>query len=63
MGKALSDLDLRNKHNITVVAVRRGNENLVIPAWSTKVEKDDVLVLFGREDSLKKLDLDITHRT
>jgi trk system potassium uptake protein TrkA len=63
VGKALSDLDLRNKHNITVVAVRRGNENLVIPAWSTKVEKDDVLVLFGREDSLKKLDLDITHRT
>ncbi|MFA6548778.1 MAG: TrkA family potassium uptake protein [Candidatus Margulisiibacteriota bacterium] len=63
VGQSLSDLDLRNKHNITVVAVRRGNENLVIPAWSTKVEKEDVLVLFGREDSLRKLNLDITHRT
>ncbi|OGB89722.1 hypothetical protein A2625_06340 [candidate division WOR-1 bacterium RIFCSPHIGHO2_01_FULL_53_15] len=63
VGKPLSDLDLRNKFNITVLAVRRGDENLVIPAWSMVVEKDDTLVLFGRDDSLKKLDLDITHKT
>ncbi len=63
VGHSISDLDLRNKHNITIIAIRRGNENLIIPAWSTLVEKDDILVLIGREDSLKKLDLDITHRT
>lgn len=63
VGHKLSDLDLRNKYNITVLAIRRRNENLVIPAWSTVVEKDDTLVLFGKEDSLKKLDLDITHKT
>lgn len=63
VGKPLSDLDLRNKYNITVLAVRRGDENLVIPSWSMVVEKEDTLVLFGRDDSLKKLDLDITHKT
>jgi trk system potassium uptake protein TrkA len=63
VGRALQDLDLRTKHNITVLAIRRGGENLVIPSWSTTVEKDDILVLFGKEDSLKQLDLDITHKT
>jgi trk system potassium uptake protein TrkA len=63
VGKKISDLDLRSKHYITILAVRRGGENLVIPSSSTVVQKDDILVLFGREDSLKKLDLDITHKT
>lgn len=63
VGKALSDLDLRTKYNVTVLAIRRGNENLVIPAWSTVIERDDTIVLFGKDESLKKLDLDITHST
>lgn len=63
IGRTIADLDLRSKHNITVLAIRRGEENLVIPSPMTVVEKNDILVLFGREDSLKKLDLDITHRT
>lgn len=63
VGKTLSDLDLRNKHYVTIVAIRRGNENMVIPNWSTMVQKDDLLVVLGTEDSLKKLDLDITHKT
>ncbi len=63
VNKSLSDLDLQNKYNITILALRRGAENLIIPSWSTVVGKDDTLVLFGKEDSLKKLDLDITHKT
>ena len=63
VGQTLSGLDLRNQHNITILAIRRGNENMVIPAWSTVVERDDILVLIGREEALKKLDLDITHKT
>jgi trk system potassium uptake protein TrkA len=63
VGQKLSDLDLRNKFNITILAVRRGNENMVIPAWSTIIESNDTLVLIGREDSLKALNLDITHKT
>jgi len=63
VGRKLSDLDLRTKYNITVLAVRRAQENLVIPAWSTMVEQEDTLVLFGKAESLKELNLDITHKT
>jgi len=63
VGRKLSDLDLRTKHNITVLAVRRQGENLVIPAWSTLIEAEDILVLFGLEESFKQLNLDITHKT
>lgn len=63
IGKSLQELDLRNRHNVTAVAIRRGEQNLVIPSWSTILEKDDIIVLIGAEDSLKKLDLDITHKT
>lgn len=63
VGKKLEQLDLRNRFNVTVLAIRRDKENLVIPAWSTTIEKSDVLVLFGREDSFKELKLDITHKT
>ncbi|MDD4179767.1 MAG: TrkA family potassium uptake protein [Candidatus Margulisbacteria bacterium] len=63
VGQSLANLDLRNRHNVTVVAIRRGKENLVIPSWSTIVEKDDLMVLIGTEEALKKLNLDVTHRT
>jgi trk system potassium uptake protein TrkA len=63
VGRKLADLDLRNKYNITILAIRRGNENMVIPAWSTIIEVNDTLVLIGREESLKDLNLDITHKT
>ena len=63
VGRKFSDLDLRNRLNITVLAVRRHGENILMPAWSTLIEQDDILVLFGREESFKELNLDITHKT
>lgn len=63
VNRTIADLDLRSKHNVTVLAIRRGDSNIVIPPPNTVVQKDDILVLFGQEDSLKKLDLDITHKT
>ncbi|MDI6731682.1 MAG: TrkA family potassium uptake protein [Candidatus Margulisbacteria bacterium] len=63
VSKSLSDLDLRNRANVTVLAVQRGEEKLVIPSGQTIIESEDVIILFGEEASFKKLDLDITHRT
>ena len=63
INRSLADLDLRNKHNVTVLAIRRGEERLIIPSGDTILQKDDVIILFGQENSLKKMDLDITHRT
>lgn len=63
LGKTLSDLDLRNLHNVTMLAIRRGEQNVIIPAGDTIINRDDILILFGAESSLKGMDLDITHRT
>ena len=63
VGKPLAELDLRNKYNVTILAIRRKEENVIIPSGDTVIESDDVIILFGAESSLKGLDLDITHRT
>ncbi|MGB9612643.1 MAG: potassium channel family protein [Candidatus Margulisiibacteriota bacterium] len=63
VNRSLEELDLRNKHNVTVLAIRRGEERLIIPSGSTTLQKDDTIILFGEEQNFKKLDLDITHRT
>lgn len=63
VGRTLADLDLRNKHNIVLLAIQRGNENFLVPSWSMIVEKGDTLVLFGKEESFTELKLDITHKT
>jgi trk system potassium uptake protein TrkA len=63
VGRTLSNLDLRNKHNVTILAIRRGEEKLVIPSGDTIIRENDILILFGKEESLKNLDLDVTHRT
>jgi trk system potassium uptake protein len=62
-GKSLQQLDLRSRHNITVATIHRGNENLVIPAWTTIIQKEDTVVVIGSEESLKKLNFDTSHRT
>lgn len=63
VNKSLADLDLRNRNNLTVLAIRRGEERLVIPSGDTIIQSDDILVLFGEEAALKNLNLDITHKT
>jgi trk system potassium uptake protein TrkA len=63
VNKTLADLDLRNRHFVTVLAIRRGGENLVIPSGNTLIQKEDTLIIFGREDALKKMDFDIGHKT
>ncbi|MDD5382813.1 MAG: TrkA family potassium uptake protein [Candidatus Margulisbacteria bacterium] len=63
VGKTLSNLDLRNRHNVTILAIRRGEESAIIPSGNTIIQADDILILFGAESALKGLDLDITHRT
>jgi trk system potassium uptake protein TrkA len=63
VGRSLSDLDLRNKHNMTVLAIQRGEEKVFIPSGETIIAAGDVIIIFGEEDAFKKLDLDITHRT
>jgi CPA2 family monovalent cation:H+ antiporter-2 len=49
-GKTLAELELRQRHGLTVVAVRRGRHTLASPAGDFRVEPGDRLVLIGLAD-------------
>jgi trk system potassium uptake protein TrkA len=69
IGKSLQELDLINNFHLTVVTIKRREtkstllglsekevEKIVgIPRGSTKIQKDDILILFGSEKDLKKI--------
>ncbi|MDR9417487.1 cation:proton antiporter [Gracilimonas sp.] len=49
-GKSLSDLMLRNKYQITVLTVQRGNNNIGNPAGEFTLKAGDRLVMVGLAD-------------
>jgi len=63
IGQTLEDLKLRSKYNISIMAIQRDGQMLVVPGADTVLQKGDVMIVFGEEQSLRKLDLDIGHKT
>ncbi len=61
--KTLGDLELRKKFNVTVLGIKRGEEIVFNLTADTKIVASDVLIVFGESDALKKLHLDISHKT
>ena len=55
VGKALGDLDLKNRLGITPIAIRRGQNVIVNPAREERVADGDELILIGRDDKLEEL--------
>ena len=55
VGKTLRKLDLRRKHGITVLAIKRGDEVLVNPSADDKVEEGDILLILGSEENLASI--------
>lgn len=55
IGKTISELDIRNSYNLNILAIKSG-ENLEINPDSQKVlSKDEVLLVLGKKDELKKI--------
>ena len=67
-GKTLADLDLRHKHNVTVVAIKRRSPAMTesgaevfedrivdLPQPTSQVNEDDVLILAGFDRDVEKL--------
>lgn len=46
--KKLGELELRSKYQILIIAVKRGNENIIIPSSEEVISKGDILVLVGQ---------------
>ena len=63
LNKTLGELDLRKKFNVTVLGIKRGEEIVFNLTADTRIQACDVLIVFGEIDALKKLHLDITHKT
>lgn len=51
----LEDLDLRKKYNVTVLAIRRGSESIVSPDGAIEILENDILIVMGRIEDLKKI--------
>jgi len=46
--KKLGELELRSKYHILIIALKRGNENIIIPSSDEFILEGDVLVLVGQ---------------
>lgn len=55
IGKNLIELKLREKYGVNVIAIRRGGSLIVNPSADASSRKDDVFVLLGTNNTLKKI--------
>lgn len=58
-GHTLQDLDIRHSYGVTVVAINRsgdrGEREVIIPAPEEVLKSEDMLVVIGKGDALKKI--------
>lgn len=54
-GSRLEELDLRERYELAVLAVRRGGETLVDPTGDTVIAGGDVLVVLGHPDAIRRV--------
>jgi len=56
VGKELRQLDLRNRFGVNVIAIKRGGVISITPRADDRMEKDDVMVVIGDTEALKRLE-------
>lgn len=56
IGLTLEKADIRLKHGVTVLAIRRGNDVIISPDAKHVINSGDILVVMGREDKLRILE-------
>ena len=54
-GQALSSIQLPRRYGITVVAIRRGKKNILLPEPNETVREDDTIVVVSREGAVARL--------
>jgi CPA2 family monovalent cation:H+ antiporter-2 len=54
VGKTLGELDLRGKTGATLIAVVRGDDTNIGPGANYNLQKDDILILFGKPDNIER---------
>ncbi|OPY58598.1 MAG: Ktr system potassium uptake protein A [Pelotomaculum sp. PtaU1.Bin035] len=56
VGQTLEEADVRMKHGVTVLAIRRGNDVIISPGGKQIIANGDVLVIVGRDEKLKDME-------
>lgn len=56
VGKELRQLDLRNRFNINVIALKHGENVNITPRADDRIQKGDVLVVVGLKEDLKRFE-------
>ncbi|BAS28338.1 TrkA-N domain protein [Limnochorda pilosa] len=57
VGQTLSELDLRRRYQVSVLAVHRpGKETETLPGGNYRFEKGDIIILIGREEDMERLE-------
>ena len=56
LNKSLSELRLRNKYGVNVLAIKRGNVLKISPAADEVVKQGDILVVIGDADDIGKIE-------
>lgn len=55
ISKSLSDIGLRKKMRVTILAIRRGEDIIVAPGPEEKIYRGDILVVLGQNDNLEEI--------
>jgi trk system potassium uptake protein TrkA len=53
--RTLAESELRQRYGLTVIAVRRGNELIVSPSASFRMEAEDILIVVGKIGDAERL--------
>lgn len=53
IGRKLSQISLREKTNVTLMVVVRGNENIITPKSDFEFSDEDILILFGKNENIE----------
>lgn len=57
IGKTLQELNLKRKYGISIMIIKSGDSLEVSPDSSVKLKENDILIVLGHKEELKKLDL------
>ena len=52
--KSMGQCDIRNKHHVNILLIKRGDEVLISPRADTILQKDDILIVFGEDQDINK---------
>ncbi|MBU0443420.1 Ktr system potassium transporter KtrC [Bacillus velezensis] len=60
-GNTLLDLDIRAKHGINIVAIKREKEVIVSPLATEMIQKEDILIVIGSLTDISRFEKRVLH--